>query len=224
MLAGHVGVALGLKRLAPRLNLGVLVAAALLPDLVLWVLVLRGLETVRIPDDYAIRHQLAFTFPWSHGLVACIIAAAVAGAVAMAMTRDAAVARIRAGVAVEAAVLSHWLLDALVHGPELPILGDDSPMLGLGLWDTLPVALAIEAAIALGGLWLYSRGSRTGRMKPIVATTLLILAMTVAGMTVAPTPPSTGTLAFNSLAAILVFPVAYGWLDRPAAQALDVPS
>ena len=149
---------------------------------------------------------------------------AVAGAVAIAMTKGEAVARIRTGVAVEAAVLSHWLLDALVHRPELPVLGEDSMNLGLGLWDTMPVALAVEAAIALGGLWLYSRGPQTGRLKPIIATTLLILAMTVAGMTVAPTPPSTGTLAFNSLAAILVFPVAYGWLDRPTAQAPDVPA
>ena len=179
MLAGHIGVALGLKRVAPRLNLGVLVAASLLPDLALWVLVLLGFESAGIPNDYATTHQLEFTFPWSHGLVACVIAAAVAGAAVMAWLDGEAVARVRAGMAVEVAVVSHWILDALVHRPELPLLGDDSRNVGLALWNVAPIALAVEAAMVGLGLWLYARGPATGRLRPVVLVTLAALAMSM---------------------------------------------
>jgi hypothetical protein len=51
VFAGHVGAALIVKRAAPGVGLGKLVAAALLLDSLLGVFVLAGLEQVRIPDD-----------------------------------------------------------------------------------------------------------------------------------------------------------------------------
>jgi hypothetical protein len=46
---------------------GVLAAAALLLDVVLWLLVLIGWESVTIPADFAGTHQPVFVFPYSHG-------------------------------------------------------------------------------------------------------------------------------------------------------------
>ena len=40
----------------------------------------------------------------------------------------------QAAALVGAAVASHWLLDLIVHVPDLPLAGNDSPKLGLGLW------------------------------------------------------------------------------------------
>ncbi len=40
---------LGLKRLGPRRNVGLLVFSAVLCDVVLWTLILAGLENVSIP-------------------------------------------------------------------------------------------------------------------------------------------------------------------------------
>ncbi|MCM2333547.1 MAG: hypothetical protein NDI82_06335 [Anaeromyxobacteraceae bacterium] len=48
MFLGHFAVALGAKRLAPRASLGTLVAASQLIDLAWPVLVLAGVEVVRI--------------------------------------------------------------------------------------------------------------------------------------------------------------------------------
>ncbi|MBV8784903.1 MAG: hypothetical protein JOZ67_12005, partial [Gammaproteobacteria bacterium] len=56
MFAGHMGAALALARAERRLNLGWLVLAALLLDVVLWLLVLAGVERVSIPVDFPHTH------------------------------------------------------------------------------------------------------------------------------------------------------------------------
>jgi len=116
------------------------------------------------------------------------------------------------------AVFSHWLLDALVHAPELPLAGASSAKAGLGLWASMPVALAVEALITLAGLWLFVAGAKLSRAKKlgIAVFTLLTLAFTIAGMTVAPPPPSVTAMASSSLVAIVVACALLGWLGKPA--------
>jgi len=215
MLAGHVGAGLALSRAAPRTNPGALLAAALSLDILLWTFVLAGLEEVRIPADYAARHQLAFAFPYSHGLAASLGWAALAGAAAF--LAAGVPGRTRAALIVAAAALSHWALDWLVHAADLPILGGGSATLGLGLWDARPAALGIEAAMTLGGLWLYltaAPADRGGRVGVAIVTTL-VLALTVAGMTVAPAPPGPVEVAASSLGTIIVIVAVVAWLARP---------
>jgi hypothetical protein len=65
MFIGHLGVGLALKKVEPRPNLGWLVAAAMLLDIVRWVLVLAGIEQGHVPEDYAQRRYLTFVFPYS---------------------------------------------------------------------------------------------------------------------------------------------------------------
>ncbi len=61
-----------------------------------------------------------------------------------------------------------WVLDLVVHTPDLPLSGDASTKLGLGLWNNAPLTFLLEAAVLLGGLGLYLRatapkpGSRLG--------------------------------------------------------------
>jgi hypothetical protein len=74
MFAGHVGAALAIGRAEPEINVGIFVFAALLPDVLLWILVLLGWESVTIPADFASTHQAAYVFPWSHGLLAFTVA------------------------------------------------------------------------------------------------------------------------------------------------------
>lgn len=50
---------------------------------------------------------------------------------------------------------SHFVLDGLVHVPELPRLGQNSPKVGLSLWNHMPLKLTIESLMALIGLVLY---------------------------------------------------------------------
>jgi hypothetical protein len=215
MFAGHVGAGLAIARFAPRINVGAFVAAALFLDLVLWVLILAGLESVAIPVDFARTHQPEFDFPYSHGLVAGVGWSILAAVAAFAWLQGRHMA-LRAAVLVAAAVFSHWLLDALVHRPELPVVGPASPKVGLGLWQDMPVALLVEAALVVVGLRLFLpvSGLSRGRSRALVALVLVVLAFTAIGMTVAPPPPSAAAMATSSLVTLLVVCGLAFWCGR----------
>jgi hypothetical protein len=217
MFAGHVGVGLALARGERAVNPGVFVAAALLLDALLWAFVLLGWESLRIPAEFAATHQPHFVFPWSHGLSAVAGWAVLAGGLAFV----AASRRARPALLVAAAVFSHWLLDALVHRPELPLAGAASTVVGLGLWNRMPVALALEAALVVGGLWLYLAGSglARGRRAGLALLSLVLLAFTIAGMTVAPPPPSARAMAGSSLAMLVLVCGMYAWLGQRREKA-----
>jgi hypothetical protein len=216
MLAGHVGAALAIGRAERRVNVGAFILAAVLLDVVLWVLVLLGSESVTIPADFADTHQARFVFPYSHSLLAGIGWSALAGVAAFFWYPHLAPAKARAAALIAAAVFSHWLLDALVHAPELPIAGADSAKVGLGLWDTMPVAIAVEAIIAVAGLCLFVAGASLSRARKVGLSVLclLVLALTVAGMTVAPPPPSATAMAASALVTLAVICVLAGWLGK----------
>jgi len=216
MFAGHVGAGLAIGRLERRINVGVFIFAAVLIDFMLWLFVLLGWESLVIPADFSATHQPDFVFPYSHGLLAGIAWSALAGAAAFLWYTRLKGARFRAAVLVAAAVFSHWLLDALVHVPELPVAGERSEKVGLGLWQIMPVALAVEALIATAGLFLFLSGAGISRAKKIwlAVLCLVVLVSTLLGMTVAPPPPSAIAMAGTSLVTIAVVVALAGWLGR----------
>lgn len=216
MFAGHVGAALALGRAERRVSVGALVAAALLLDIVLWLSVLIGWESVIIPANFSSTHQPEFVFPYSHSLVASLVWSVLAAAGAWAAYARLGSARTRAATLIAAAVFSHWLLDALVHRPEMHLLGATSRAVGLALWDHMPVALLMEAAIVVVGIVLFLTGSRLPRAKSVTLAvlTLVILAFTVVGMTLAPPPPSTLAMAGSSLIALVAVCALFAWLGR----------
>jgi hypothetical protein len=223
MLAGHVGAGLALGRCARRVNVGFLIFGALLLDLVLWALVLAGVESATAPADYTRRHYFVFDFPYSHGLAAALGWSALAACVTWLATRSWPSGRGRAVSVVVAAVFSHWILDALVHGAGLPLLGPDSPLVGLGLWDHLGIALVLESAIAIGGLVLHLTGAGLSRGRAVGLSVMVaaVVGMTVLGMTLAPAPADMRQPAWVSLAAVPLLSLLGGWLGagkHPGAE------
>lgn len=216
MFAGHIGVALAAGRIEPQVNVGVFAAAAMLLDALLWAFVLLGWEAVTIPADFAATHQAAFVFPYSHGLLAAVAWSALCGAVAFLLRSARGHARWRAPALVMAVVFSHWLLDAMVHRPELPLVGAASPVLGIGLWDHMGLALAVESALVAAGMIVFFPACRLPRARRLGLATLvlLVLAFTIAGMTVAPAPPSGAAMATSSLVTVVLVCALMGWLGR----------
>lgn len=216
MFVGHIGAALAIGSVERRMNVGVFIAAALLLDLVLWLLVLLGWETVTIPANFANTHQPDFIFPYSHSLLASVLWSALAGAIGYFSCSLVRAAKRRAAVLVSVAVFSHWLLDALVHQPELPLAGSNSPMLGLTLWNNMPVALIVETALVAVGLYRFvpPSGWSRGRSIALIVLSLALLAFTLAGMTIAPAPPSALAMASSSLGTVVVVCALFWWLGR----------
>jgi hypothetical protein len=220
VFAGHIGAALAIGRSEQRISVVAFVLAALLLDVVLWLFVLVGWESVFIAPTFSATHQPEFIFPFSHGLVASLVWSALAGVVVFAACSRLGASRLSAALLVAAAVFSHWLLDALVHAPELPVAGADSAVIGAGLWNNMPLALAVEALVLLAGLVLFLPGAALSRARKIglAGLCLLVLAFTVAGMTVAPPPPSAGAMALSSLVTIAVICALVHWLTKPRRE------
>jgi hypothetical protein len=215
---GHAAVALGASRTLPRVNVGLLIWAAFLADFLLGVFAAFGWEQAHVPPDFATRHYLTFTFPYSHGLAALLLWGVVLGAMlCWSDPRD----RTRAFSIIAALVVSHFVLDGLVHAPELPLLGENSPKVGLALWNHMPLELTLESLMALAGLaiyWRSSGGTRLGRWG-IAIFVFLLTALTWTQLW-AVTPPARSQLVPTWIIAPIVFSIVPYMLDRQRVACL----
>lgn len=220
MFAGHIGAALLIGSAERRLNVGLFIAAALLLDFLLWLFVLLGWESVAIPADFAGTHQPEFIFPYSHGLLACAVWSLLACALTFILCSSHRIGW-RVATLVAVAVFSHWVLDALVHRPELPLAGPRSHLVGLALWNNMPFALSLETALVVVGLYLFIPGAKLARYKAIalVALSLVVMAFTAVGMTITPAPPSATAMAGSSLGALVVVCALAYWFGTLPRQA-----
>jgi hypothetical protein len=211
MVIGHYAVAMAAKRVAPRTSLGTLIAAAILLDLIWPVLVLLGIEIVAVTPGVTPVTPLTFvSYPYSHSLLMSIVWGLIfAGGYFVA--RRYVVGAITLGVL----VVSHWLLDAVMHVPDLPLTPWGSTRIGLGLWNSLAISLGVELGLFAFGVLLYA-GTRT-RPDPtgiwgvalMIALMLLIYVAAVFG----PPPPSASAVAWTDLGQWLVVVLA-AWVDR----------
>lgn len=210
MFVGHYATALVGKRLAPRAPLALLVFGAFWIDLLWPVLLLAGVETVRIAPGITRVTPLDFaSYPVSHSLLAVAGWAVLVGALAGWRLRDA-----RAAWAAGAVVASHWALDWITHRPDLP-LWPGGPKVGLGLWDSLPGTLAAEGILLALGLWLYAGATRPARPSGrwgFVGLNVFFVGVWLANV-LGPPPPSPGAIAWSALLLWLLVPWA-AWIER----------
>jgi len=208
---GHFGVALAAKKIAPRTSLGTLVMAAQFVDLIWPIFLLLGIERVIIaPGTTAVTPLYFLSYPLSHSLLADIGWACLFAGVYKIVKRDR-----RGAVCLWFVLISHWLLDALTHQPDLPLYPGGSTHVGLGLWNSRLWTFLVESAIfALGGI-LYGRAThprdRVGALafRSFIAVLFLFYLINLFG----PPPPSEKALAWGSLGLWLFVVWAY-WIDR----------
>jgi hypothetical protein len=210
MFIGHLAAALAARRVEPRAPLGALVGAAFGLDLIWPVLLLLGIESVRIDPGNTAFTPLAFDrYPWSHSLSMGIIWGVLTGRAAASVLKHT-----RAGIVIGLTVISHWGLDFVTHRPDLPLWpGDDK--VGLGLWNSIPLTIAVEGGLFAAALAWYLRGTKprdgAGRWG-LVALVALTTAIWVSSPW-APPPPSPTAVALVGLALWLLPPWAQ-WIER----------
>jgi len=117
MFIGHYGPAFGAKAVLRTIPLWVLFVAVQFMDVIWSILVLLGIEKVRIvPGLMAASSLDLYYMPYTHGLIGALALSVIFGAiVALCMRARRAVVFF----IVAAAVFSHWILDLLVHKPDL---------------------------------------------------------------------------------------------------------
>jgi hypothetical protein len=210
MFIGHYGVSFAAKRIDPSIPLWVLFVAVQLLDVFWAPFVLLGVEKVRIVPGITASNPLdLYYMPYTHSLLAALLwsAGAFLAYRLLGPPRGGPMAAVVVGLA----VLSHWLLDLLVHRPDLPLY-DDTVKVGLGLWNLPMVALALEATLLFGGMWLYFAVAAPSRW-PVVAFGLVMLTIQVY-VFFGPPPVSARAAAWTALAAYAVFSAVAARLER----------
>jgi len=214
MFVGHFAAGFASKRLAPHCSLGVLMAASLLPDLLWPVFLLLGWEHVLIrPGDTAFTPLALVDYPISHSLLTTFGWAFLAAAFYCMVTRYR-----RGALVVGLAVMSHWLLDAITHKPDLPLFPGSDIYAGLGLWNSVAGTIVVESLIFAAGVSLYARMTKscsragTSVMYSFIAVLSILYVLNAAG----PPPPGVRAIAFAGIAGWL-FPLWAAWFDRNRA-------
>ena len=157
MTAGHFGFAAAVKPMAPRVPLWALMLATYLLDVFFIFLASAGIESFsQIDPGHPTYGGALIHAYYSHSLVGAAIVAIIAGAVVWRVWGRTA------SLLIGGVVFSHWLLDLIVHRPDLPILPGHVaglPLLGLGLWNYPVISAATELVLAVGGALLYYRAA-----------------------------------------------------------------
>jgi len=213
MFVGHYGPSFAVKAIQPAVPLWLVFIAVQLVDVAWAILIFLGIEKVRIVPGITASNPLdLYYMPYTHSLVAAVLWSAGAMVVCKPLrgVRNWLVA-----AWIGAAVFSHWVLDWVVHRPDLPLY-DDAMKVGLGIWNYPVIALALEALLLFGGMIMYLRRTRPmnaiGRFGPPIFG-LLMLAIQ-AYIFFGPPPPSPGALALTALVSYIVFAAVAEWLDR----------
>jgi hypothetical protein len=214
MFLGHYGPALALapEQSTLKLRLWHLFAAVQLLDICWSVLVSLGIEKVRVIPGFLPASPLdLYYMPFTHGLLGSLLISIVAGGLFSLYSKSA-----RYGLIIAVAVSSHWLLDLIVHHPDLP-LWRDTYKVGFGVWRSLHLTMVIEGSIYAAGVWLYSR-HHAGVTRLIVVG--LFTAFMQYGTLSAPPPPNNIVLGAMALFGYILLCAGAVWVERADTSAI----
>ena len=212
MFIGHFALGFAAKRAVPRVSLAALLLAAMFAD-VLWpVLVLLGIEQVRIVPGHTVVTPLEFvSYPWSHSLLLLVGWGVVIGAAYRGIFGGR-----RSFVVLAALVVSHWVLDWISHAPDMPIY-PGGPVFGLVLWNSRPGTMVVELLLFTAGLFLYTQATRArdavGQWAFLSLAALLCIVYVADALSGMP-PPSVTAICRVAIAASVIFPAWAWWADR----------
>jgi hypothetical protein len=122
---------------------------------VVWsVLALVGIEKLRIVPGFTEANSFGLNYlPYTQSLP---------GSIALSLIFGSIVALFATGVRkttillVAAASFSHWILDLVVHTPDLPLY-DNPAKVSCGLWRAVAFSFPLELVVLGVGAWVYAR-------------------------------------------------------------------
>jgi hypothetical protein len=210
MFVGHYGVSFAVKSADKTIPLWVLFIAVQLVDVFWGIFVLTGVEEVRIVPGITASNPLdLYYMPYTHALLSALLWSLAAGIAYKVLRRPQQGSR--APMLVALAVFSHWILDLIVHRPDLPLYAN-TVKVGLGLWNYRAAAFVLEAGFLFGGMLLYFNRttplSKTGTYGLVVfgVAMLVLQAQVFFGSP----PPSPIAAALTALLCYL----AFAWISR----------
>ena len=210
MFIGHWAPAMVAATYKDAPSLPVLFIAAQLVDWVFFLLLIFGIEAMRVTPGISVMTPLdLYHMPYTHSLLGSAAWAAALGALVLAISRNRT-----AGVIAALVVLSHWFLDLLVHVPDLTLAGSE-PRLGLGLWNYPAIEMPLELILTVGALWFYARKAKpkTFPLLALAAIMLMLQAVNWFGPVEPAVTLGTSLLAFFAFGVVTL---ASWWVARSA--------
>ena len=221
MFIGHYGVSFAARPTQARLPLWVWFIAVQWMDVVWSILVLLGIEKLRIVPGFTQANSLdLYYMPYTHGLPGAVLLSLVLGVIVARFTSGNRVTTI---LLVAAASFSHWVLDLVVHVHDLPLY-DNAAKIGFGLWRHVVLSFPLELTVLGLGAWLYARTMTFAgtRGRYVFLAFVFFLAVLQVYANFGPPPSSPETMAVTALALYLVLALLAAWVERIATVSTDV--
>lgn len=217
MFVGHYAGAFLARSLDRKLPLAAAFVGVQLVDFGWDLFVLAGVEHARLVPGLPSNPLDLYFMPYSHSLAATVVWAVLAGLLVKLTRAFGGSNRVAAVTAL--AVASHWFLDLLVHRSDLPLVGDSSTKLGLGLWNHPALGLVVEVGVlaASAAFYVY-RTERTRTQARWIGAFVLGLAAVQIATVVGPLPPSIPAMTCSLLVAYVAFAWLAGVVDRRASR------
>jgi hypothetical protein len=149
MTSAHFAFAAAIKSSAPQIPLWALMLSTYLLDIVFIFLVAMGFESFAPLSVHGGKLFLAY---YSHSFLGAACIALIAGGLAGWVWGK------QAGLLIGGVTFSHWVLDLIVHFPDMPILPanfGNFPLLGFGLWQFPVISSLVELTLVLTGIYFY---------------------------------------------------------------------
>ena len=209
MFVGHYSFSFAGKSAEKRIPLWLLFIAVQFIDVLWSIFVLLGIEKVRIVPGITASNALdLYYMPYTHSLAGVLCWSALAYVVCQ-MTPS--LRGVRTGLILAAAVFSHWILDLIVHRPDLALY-DSVGKMGFGLWNYRGAAFALEMAVLFGGAaMLYRIAAHRVRL---IGFVVFLAALQVFGTFFFPPPPSDHAAAMTALGSYVLLALIAWWVDR----------
>lgn len=219
MFIGHFGVGFASKKIGERVLLGTLFMAAQFVDLIWPLMLLFGWEKVVVePGNTAFTPLNFVSYPITHSLVGVIIWGILFGSVYYFIKKN-----MKNSLLLGLLVVSHWVLDLIVHRPDLPLLPWINLKVGFGLWNSVPLSILIEGLIFLAGVFIYMKVTRANNKKGsfglwgLIGFLIIVYVMNIVG----PPPESSKVIGYVGLLQWLLVWWAY-WIDRNRSAQLKM--
>jgi hypothetical protein len=218
MFIGHYGPALATKALSRPPSLAAAFVAVQWMDFVWAALILAGVEHGRIvPHVMAMSSLVLDDMPYDHSLPGALALSAIGALIYRLLDRRSGWP---AALVIGALVFSHWILDLLVHAPDL-LLYPGGPKVGLGWWDSPALALISELGVLVVGfaiyVWRTTARNQAGRIAPWVTAVAMLAGLAYDKF--GPPPPDIQGEAMFALAGYTAFAAFGYWLDSVRALA-----
>lgn len=199
----------------PRLSLDLLIFGAIMLDILFGLFILSGIEHAKIVPGATVVSPFEFyDYPLSHSAVGAGLWATAGFLAYWLWPTGDRTKRKRPAFILAIAIFSHFILDIISHTPDITISGNNSPILGLSLWNSLAGTMIVELGLLFIGIALYRSAtySVSSSGKYGLAFMVLILMVLFIGNIFGPPPPDMKAVAVTMTAGQLALVALAFWV------------